>query len=571
MGERLRVLIVEDNPGDARLLQEVLRESRSMQIEWQHVTRLADGLAALQGGALDLVLLDLSLPDARGLEAVVRTHAAAPHLPIVILTGLDDEVTARAAIGEGAQDYLVKGQLDHHLLARAILYAVERSRAEESARRLIMEQAARRQAEAAERGSRLLAEASRVLASSLECEETLAGVARLAVPALGDLCLIDLVEEGGSVRPIAVGHADPADEALAREAMRAAPARAGGDPVATALRSGEPALVSFEAAGSPALAQGSFLGKLRPRALMVVPLVASGRTLGAMIFASRARPYGSEDLALATDLGGRAALAVDNARLHRQAQQALRAREDLLAIVSHDLRNPLNVVAMGSTLILRSTLEGDEGQRVRRQAAMIQRAAERMTELIGDLLDAASIEAGRLSAALADHEAVPVLREVVDMLALTASEKSLTLVRDLACDGVVVRCDRPRVMQVLQNLLGNAIKFTPPGGRITVRGRVTEGDGPDGARALRCSVEDTGPGIAPEQVPYLFDRYWQASRTSRAGAGLGLYIAKGIVDAHGGKMWVESTPGVGTTFHFTLALAEERQRGATSSAALTAG
>jgi len=562
MGERLRVLIVEDNPGDARLLQEVLRESRSFQPEWLHVTRLADGLAAMRETPLDLVLLDLSLPDARGIEAVVRTHAAAPHLPIVILTGLDDEVTARAAIGEGAQDYLVKGQLDHHLLARAILYAVERSRAEESARRLILEQAARQQAEAAEQVSRLLAEASRVLASSLECEQTLGGVARLAVPALGDFCLIDLVDDVGSIRRIAAAHAGPADgadEELAREALRIAPSGDGSDPIAAALRSGEPVLLAGD---SPAIPPGGALGRIEPHALIVVPLVASARTLGAMSFVSRTRSYHAEDLAFATDLAGRAALAVDNARLHRQAQQALRAREDLLAIVSHDLRNPLNVVSMGSSLIMRSSMEGEEGQRVRRQAAMIQRAAERMTELIGDLLDAASIEAGRFCASLAEHEAVPILRESVDMLSLTASEKSLMLARDLACDGVVVHCDRPRVMQVLQNLIGNAIKFTPPGGRITVRGRVTEGDPPRGARVLRCSIEDTGPGIAQEQVPYLFDRYWQAARTSRAGAGLGLYIAKGIVDAHGGAIWVESALGVGTTFHFTLPLADERHPGA---------
>jgi len=181
---------------------------------------------------------------------------------------------------------------------------------------------------------------------------------------------------------------------------------------------------------------------------------------------------------------------------------------------------------------------------------MTQRAAERMTELLGDLLDTASIEAGRLSASLADHEVVPVLRASVDMLALTASEKSLTLARDLGGEGVVVRCDWPRVMQVLQNLIGNAIKFTPPGCRITVRGRVVEGDGPGGAPVLRCSVEDTGPGIAPEQAPYSSTATGRPraprallSSSSRAGAGLGLYIATGIVDTHGARCAAVSVNG----------------------------
>ena len=236
---------------------------------------------------------------------------------------------------------------------------------------------------------------------------------------------------------------------------------------------------------------------------------------------------------------------LDNVRLVGEAQDALRAREDLLAIVSHDLRNPLGVVLASTSLLLKSNLPPDKQERARRQGEAIQRAGNRMNRLIRDLLDFASIQAGRLSVSVRPQDVAAMVAEVLEVLEPLAAAKSTKLVADVVPD-LAIRCDHDRVIQLFSNLIGNSIKFTPDGGTITVRAA------PDGD-VVRFSVIDTGPGISPEELPHVFDRYYQAQRRNRDGIGLGLSIAKGIVEAHGGRIWVESEEGKGSTFSFTLA------------------
>jgi PAS domain S-box-containing protein len=234
----------------------------------------------------------------------------------------------------------------------------------------------------------------------------------------------------------------------------------------------------------------------------------------------------------------------DNVRLVGEAQEALRAREDLLAIVSHDLRNPLGVVLASSSLLLKANLPPDKGERARRQVEAIQRAGNRMNRLIRDLLDFASIQAGRLSVSLRPQDVAAMVAEVLETLEPLAAAKSQRLVSDLA-PGLAIRCDHDRVIQLFSNLIGNAIKFTPEGGVITVRA-FAEGE------VVRFAVVDTGPGISADELPHVFDRYYQAQRKNRDGIGLGLSIARGIVEAHGGRIWVEAEEGKGSTFSFTL-------------------
>jgi PAS domain S-box-containing protein len=235
---------------------------------------------------------------------------------------------------------------------------------------------------------------------------------------------------------------------------------------------------------------------------------------------------------------------LDNVRLVGEAQEALRAREDLLAIVSHDLRNPLGVVLASTSLLLKANLPPDKQERARRQVEAIQRAGNRMNRLIRDLLDFASIQAGRLSVSMRPQEVAAMVNEVLEVMEPLAAAKSLRLVADVSPD-LAIRCDHDRVIQLFSNLVGNAIKFTPDGGSITVRA-ATEGD------IVRFSVADTGPGIPADELPHVFDRYYQAQRKNRDGIGLGLSIARGIVEAHGGRIWVESEEGKGSTFSFTL-------------------
>ena len=369
-----RILLVEDNPGDARLIRETLREAESLPFLLTHADRLAAAEERLGAEAFDVVLLDLSLPDAHGLETVRRTLAAGAEVPIIVLTGLDDEATAVAAVQAGAQDYLAKGRLDGTLLARAIRYAMERKR--------------------------------------LERERV--------------------------------------------ELLR------------------------------------------------------------------------SEQEARAT------------------AEAAVRARDDVLRVVSHDLGNSLSAVLVTTTLLLRSLPEDGE---VRPRVASIRQLAEQMQRLRQDLLDVASIEAGRLSIEPDWYEPRELLEATRGHFSPVAAEKGVCL-ETRAEEGLPpVVADRERVLQVLANLVGNALKFTPPGGRIDLSAeRAPEG--------VRIAVADTGPGIAPENLPHVFDRFWKTQGGNRHGAGLGLAICKGIVEAHGGSIGVESRLAAGSTFAFTLPAAE---------------
>jgi signal transduction histidine kinase len=180
---------------------------------------------------------------------------------------------------------------------------------------------------------------------------------------------------------------------------------------------------------------------------------------------------------------------------------------------------------------------------------MVTRAVDRMNRLIGDLLDVKRLENGRLSVELRSSPASAVLSEAVDMLRTIAGTGGLELVLDAPATLPTVAVDPNRIQQVLSNLIGNAIKFTPRGGRITVRGAVDK-------ECVRVTVTDTGPGMPPEQLPHIFSQFWQGSKTDKRGIGLGLSIAKGIVEAHGGRIWVQSTVGAGTSFHFTLLAVE---------------
>lgn len=238
-------------------------------------------------------------------------------------------------------------------------------------------------------------------------------------------------------------------------------------------------------------------------------------------------------------------LAEENARLYRQAEQASRAREDVLAVVSHDLKNPLSTVRLGASMLARRLPTPPEGAALQRQVAAINRAAGHMQDLITRLLDAARLDAGQplvmdLKPELLDGLAV----EALALVEPQAQGKGIHLELQVA-EGLSACCDRHRVLQVLANLLGNALKFTPPGGQVTVSATHDAG-------MTRVSVRDTGPGIPQAYRAHLFQRHWQARDTAHQGSGLGLYIASGIVTAHGGRIWVDSDEGRGTTFTFTL-------------------
>ncbi len=402
---------------------------------------------------------------------------------------------------------------------------------------------------------RLLSRAGEALAASLDRATTLDAAARIAVPALADLCMIDLAEEDAIERAVVV-LADPGRAALADRLKHAPPRPGWQTPQARAIASGEPMLLeevpdraADRAAGDTDPARAGI------RSLMVVPLVAGDRTLGALTLATieSGRRYTPSDLALARDLASRIAQALDNARLYAEARRAIASRDATMAVVSHDLRAPLNAVTLSVSLVAELVARHEAVAVIDRPLESIRRSAERMERLIRDLLDVSGIEARTFSIVRRRQLVGPLIGEVVETLRPAAAARSLALELELpAGDGFTIYADRDRVLQVFDNLIGNAIKNTPPGGTITVR---VEPSGDE----LWCSIADTGPGIAPDDLPHVFDRFWKAGGNAHLGTGLGLglAIAKGIVEAHRKRIWVESELGAGSRFCFALPLAEE--------------
>ncbi|HVG44766.1 MAG TPA: ATP-binding protein, partial [Longimicrobium sp.] len=401
----------------------------------------------------------------------------------------------------------------------------------------------------ASEGMQLLAESGRALSSSLEVEETLQAIAHMAVPQLAEMVMVDLLD-GGEVRRVAASHADERAMALFERARDFPPRLDDGGPQAEVLRTGASVLVrEVDQAWIDRLDRAAehteLVRALAPRSLLVVPLRSRETALGTLSFVrgTGSPLFDEADRELAEELGRRAALAVENARLYDAARHATRARDEMLGVVSHDLRNPIHTVHMSVSFLL--DVLPEERKMERTQAAIIRRAAERANRLIQDLLDISHIESGRLSLDRFPHDAAAIAREAVEQAEMTAAERGIALECGEMDDGAMVRVDRDRVVQALGNLISNALKFTPPGGRVTVSARRAD----EGA----CiSVADTGTGIPADQVPRLFDRYWQANTADRRGVGLGLSIVQGIAAAHGGEVRVETAEGAGTTFTLTL-------------------
>jgi len=400
-----------------------------------------------------------------------------------------------------------------------------------------------------EHEQRLLAEAGRVLVNAgSDPERLLTDVADLLMREFGDFCVVDVIDQGQPWR-YKVVHSDPARAAACEALARYPLQRELSYLLAETLRTRSRSLVSeVTPEYLESIAQGrehlAILRALAPTSFVAVPLFAREQFLGVLgVGSSRtARRFGRRDAEMLEELASRIALAIDNARLHSALQKAVLARDDVLGIVAHDLRSPLNTIVLQSQMLEAS----DPPKRCGQSASdSIVRAAMRMNRLIQDLLDVTRAEAGREISII--KEAVAPRTLVADAIelqrnALQASKR--TLLAEVEENLPDVDADRQRILQVFDNLLGNAAKFTSCG-------NITVGAAARGAEVLFW-VADEGAGIPPAAIPHLFERFWQAERGDHRGAGLGLSIVRGIVDAHGGRVWVESALGRGTTFYFTL-------------------
>jgi PAS domain S-box-containing protein len=403
-------------------------------------------------------------------------------------------------------------------------------------------------------GLNLLAETGRLLTSSLNIDATLELVAELAVSSIADISVVDLIE-GDTIRRLAASRPDTHLADLAHRLRQHPPRPNDGSPQASVVASGESLVMNDISEGwldqvTRHPSHRETMREMAIQSLLIVPLRSRESVLGtlALIRTSSHRPFDNRDRDVAEELGRRAALAVENARLYDEARDATRARDDMLGVVSHDLRNPLNAIFMASSFLL-EILPAEGRELEKKQIAVMRRAAERANRLIQDLLDIRRIERGGLALDSRSYPASLLVDEAIELARASVSGSNLRIERGRVDRGVHVMADRDRVLQALGNLLGNAIKFTPATGRITVSAvRLDDW--------VYFSVADTGSGIASENLPHLFERYWQVNRKDSRGVGLGLSIVKGIVDAHGGEVRVESTVGEGSVF--TLKLPADR-------------
>ncbi len=406
------------------------------------------------------------------------------------------------------------------------------------------------QRRAAER-QQFLAAAGEALAGSVDYARTLERIVRLPIPILGDACILDLLRGDEPERTL-VAHLDREKELLMREMRERFPPILGAEPFTRVLETRQ-SVVADHAAVASAIAgapeeQRTYAERLGVRSAMMTPLVSRGRAIGAIGFHSIHRQYDADDRALAEDFARIAALAIDSAFHYEQMQRALRARDDMVGIVSHDLRNPVQAIKMLAGAAIRRD-DGADPDELREHFQVIRRAADQMDELIQSLLDVTRIETGRFYVAPTPAHPAELVNSALEMLAPLAKDREIALERDVAGSTVRVAADVPRVTQVLSNLVGNALKFTREGGRITIRAAPGEG-------VVLFAVSDTGDGIPADQLPHVFDRFRPYRRGALSGAGLGLPISRGIIEAHGGRIWMESEVGVGTTTYFTLPLAD---------------
>jgi PAS domain S-box-containing protein len=379
----------------------------------------------------------------------------------------------------------------------------------------------------ADQAQRFLAEAGEVLASSLGPAETIRSVARLAVPMLADAAVVSAYYDG-TFRGVATAHIDPARAEMLRAQREASPP---------------------DMEGAPPQADNVFADRV-PTSALILPLVAREQLLGVMELYTRTRKLEDDDVALAKDMSRRAALAIDNARLHEQVKLGLQARDDMIGIVAHDLRNPVNAVKMLTGAILGAERDSALPLDVVEYSTIIRQASVQMDSLIRDLLDVTRIEAGRLKLDAVSTDVEELLSDVLRTLSPVAEAKTIALRVRTSDDLPRVEADRERIRQAISNLVGNSVKFSPAGSTIELNAEPRDGE-------VVISVKDRGPGMNEEQLAHAFDRFWQSRRTDREGAGLGLAITRGIVEAHRGKIWAESREGEGSIFHFTLPQAED--------------
>jgi len=502
----MRILIVEDSAHDARTVQEYLRLGNGS-VELHNAARLVDALDIVRARPLDAILLDMSLPDAEGVEAVRRMRDAAPQVPIVILSGLEDESIATQAVQAGAQDYLVKGHVDEVTLRRALRYAIERQQ--------LLDRLAESEARLQEENVTLrhLADAAGRVFATLDVRgvvELLAGEARRL---WGGTATLYAMRSSGQLVSV--------DNAAARSKR-------------------DRFLIDAFAERKPVLSDD------RTRLALPIP-GTSGRNEWILNITTASGSFDENDVFALDLLRQYVGIAIQNVALFGELQsqrasviQLNQLKDDLIAILAHDFKGPLTTIIGFTELLEQQALEGEDAENALRT---IRQSAMRLSSMANDTLALSRVEQGELNL---DADPVNVAQIVEETVEALRPERTIEL-NVIAVDPVV-RGDPPRLRQVFENVIGNAIKYSAQDEPVRVRVSDTES-------TIRVAVTDRGIGVPPDEMKFLFERFTRASNAKRSrvkGTGLGLYLAKTLVERHGGTIQVQSALGAGSTFTVVL-------------------
>jgi PAS domain S-box-containing protein len=408
----------------------------------------------------------------------------------------------------------------------------------------------------AEQAWHFLAEASATLGSSLDYEATLKQVTRLAVPEFADWCGVEILTASGELRQLAVAHVDPAKLALATEWRRRWPPRPD-SALFRVLRTGIPEVIrevtdQMVEALMTDPAQKQVAREIGIRSVIIVPLRIGPEPFGALSFiaAESGRRYGSQDLILATEIGRRASLAVENARAYAEARAAVQVRDNFLSIASHELRTPLSALTILMTSLVRAANQGRlmqlgaEGLKDRMLKG--ERQTKQLTRLVDRLLDVSRLSSTDMQLEPGEMDLAEVVRDAISRLEDAAADEGIHI--DLEAAGLSIgRWDRSRIDQVVTNLLANAIKYAP-------NSRVVVSVAPASPGFIRLAVKDDGPGVPLDAQERIFNQFERAVSSHSPGMGLGLWIVRRVVEAHGGTVTLDSAPGRGACFTVTLPL-----------------
>jgi signal transduction histidine kinase len=535
----MRVLLVEDNNDDAVLIEATLSATS---IEIERAERLSTGLEQLAKGEIDAVLLDLSLPDGYGIDSIGHVRSHAPRVPIVVLTGLDDEEAAVKAVERGAQDYLVKGQVNAHWLARSLRYAIQRHKAEERLK---------------ERNQELLVlrRISETVLGSLDLKSVLEEILQQLILSgsfdLGNIRLLDLDSDTLAVA-VAQGYRDPQNVLSHRKLSR----KAG------AAQSSRFRDLLFEQACIEEHVQTCAglrtMKKEGVESFVEVPVRAEGEVLGIIQLASRTpRKFKRAEVNLWITIGNQVGIAIQRAQLYeqtrRQARELERANKlqaDFSAMIAHDLRSPLMNIT-GVVEVMMDGMFGKVTEEQKKWLLRVQANSRSLIDLVSDFLDVSKLESGYVGISRELVDLAELIERGVENYRVLTLDKRISLTASIDSALPSVQADPRRLDQVLSNLISNAVKFTAEGGDIEV-GAVLANEA-----LVHVWVKDNGAGIAAEEIGEIFEKYRQGGnvkRSAHAGTGLGLVICKMIVEAHGGRIWAESREGKGSTFFFSLPL-----------------